>query len=170
MLQPLVRRTWAPRGQTPIHWSWDRYDRLSVVAALCLSPVRQRSRLLFHVQDHNLTANDLAMFLRRLHVCIHRPLILICDRWQVHRSAVARLQRERRSWLDVRWLPPYAPDLNPVEALWKSIKHDQLGNFLPDDLADLDSTVRQQLYNHRNDYSTLRSCFRVAQLSLNREH
>ena len=33
MLQPTVRRTWAPQGQTPIHLSWDRHDRLSVIAA-----------------------------------------------------------------------------------------------------------------------------------------
>ena len=31
MLQPLRRRTWAPRGQTPIHYAWDRHDRWSVM-------------------------------------------------------------------------------------------------------------------------------------------
>lgn len=28
MLQPVRRRTWAPRGKTPIQYSWDRHDRL----------------------------------------------------------------------------------------------------------------------------------------------
>ena len=42
MLQPLNRRTWAPRGETPVQYAWDRRDRLSVIGALTLSPVRQR--------------------------------------------------------------------------------------------------------------------------------
>ncbi len=38
MLQPVVRRTWAPRGETPVHRSWDRHDRLSVISAITVSP------------------------------------------------------------------------------------------------------------------------------------
>jgi hypothetical protein len=34
MLQPLARRSWAPRGQTPVIRCWDRRDRLSVIAAI----------------------------------------------------------------------------------------------------------------------------------------
>jgi transposase len=37
-LQPLVRRTWAPKGETPVHYSWDRHDRLSVIAGICFFP------------------------------------------------------------------------------------------------------------------------------------
>jgi transposase len=34
MLQPLVRRTWVPKARTPMMYSWDRHDRLSVIASL----------------------------------------------------------------------------------------------------------------------------------------
>lgn len=34
MLQPVCRRTWAPRGQTPILRQWDRRDRLSTISVL----------------------------------------------------------------------------------------------------------------------------------------
>lgn len=47
MLQPLVRRTWAPRGQTPIQYNSDRHDRLSVISALTVAPVRQRLGVYF---------------------------------------------------------------------------------------------------------------------------
>jgi hypothetical protein len=57
MLQPTVRRTWAPRGETPISHAWDRHDRLSVLSALTVSPGargrrrrrRRRVGLLFDV-------------------------------------------------------------------------------------------------------------------------
>jgi len=42
MLQPTVRRTWAPRGQTPILKSYDRHDRLTAVSAVTVSPQRRR--------------------------------------------------------------------------------------------------------------------------------
>ena len=41
MLQPVVRRTWAPQGQTPIQYSWDRHDRLAAIAAITLAPLRR---------------------------------------------------------------------------------------------------------------------------------
>jgi hypothetical protein len=42
MLQPTVRRTWAPRGDTPGHHRWERHARLSVPGAITVSPVHKR--------------------------------------------------------------------------------------------------------------------------------
>lgn len=38
LLTPSVRRTWAPRGRTPVLHHWQRHDRVSVISALTLSP------------------------------------------------------------------------------------------------------------------------------------
>lgn len=57
MLQPTVQRTWAPRGQTPLHKSWDRRDRLSVLSALTLAPRRKRLGLYFDIHTHNITTD-----------------------------------------------------------------------------------------------------------------
>jgi hypothetical protein len=53
MLQPLVRRTWAPRGQTPVLRSWDRHDRWSVMGALTAAPWALRLNFYFEFYDHN---------------------------------------------------------------------------------------------------------------------
>ena len=39
-LTPTVRRTLAPRGQTPVLEAWDRRDRLSAISCVTVSPVR----------------------------------------------------------------------------------------------------------------------------------
>ena len=40
-LNPLVRRTWAPKGKTPVLPSWGRHrDKVSVIAALSVAPRR----------------------------------------------------------------------------------------------------------------------------------
>jgi transposase len=49
----------------------------------------------------------------------------------------------QRHWLQVEWLPPYAPELNPVEYLWSHLNATYLANFAPDDLVQLEVQVRE---------------------------
>jgi transposase len=60
-----------------------------------------------------------------------------------HRSRAMRAWlRRQRSWLVVERLPAYAPELNPVEALWASLKGVELANLAADTLQDVIETVR----------------------------
>lgn len=166
MLQPLVRRTWAPKGCTPIQYSWDRHDRLSVISAVTVSPKRRRLGLYFALQDHNFRAADVEAFVAELLKHLPHGLILVLDRWQVHRSAARRLLARFGRRLQIEWLPPYAPQLNPDEQVWTQTKYRDLANFLPDDIADLEQTVRHSLGRTKTQQSLLRSFFKHAQLKL----
>jgi transposase len=166
MLQPLVRRTWAPRGQTPVHYSWDRHDRLSVIAGLTLAPERRRVGQYFDVYSRNLCADDVVAFIRQVHRHARRPIIAVCDRWSAHRSAVKRLQDSNAGWFDVEWLPAYAPDLNPVEAIWSHTKYADLANFLADDVNHLEDAVVESLCEQYDNQPLKRSFFRAAELQL----
>jgi len=64
------------------------------------------------------------------------------------------------------WLPPYGPDLNPVEQVRNHAKYSDLANFIPDDLADLDRAVRSSMAGQRDQPSLIRSYFRLAGLEL----
>lgn len=140
-LQPLNHRTWAPRGCTPVQRSWDRHDRLSVIGAVVLSPTRTRVACSFDVQKKNVRTDDAVEFLRRLRRKVRRPLIVVWDRWSVHRAAervVAKL-----GWKNIQfeYLPAYAPELNPVEAMGSHAKHADLANYVPEDVAQLGNAV-----------------------------
>jgi transposase len=165
MLQPLRRRTWAPQGNTPVLCAWDRHDRWSVLGALSLAPWALRLGCYFRFHDHNITAEDVGSFLRILHRQLRRPLIVVLDRWGVHRKAVRLLKEQSAPWLQVEWLPAYAPELNPVEHLWNHTKWADLANFIPDDAEHLRGAAQQSLTDQRNDPQRLYSCFRAAQLS-----
>ena len=91
MLQPVVRRTWSPRGETPIIKSWDRRDRLSAVSALTIPPRRRRLGLHFDVLDHNVRWPDAYRFLSSLLSKLRRPLTVVLDRLSAHRGAARRL-------------------------------------------------------------------------------
>jgi DDE superfamily endonuclease len=165
MLQPLRRRTWAPRGHTPVLKTWDRHDRWSVLGVLSLAPWALRLGCYFRFYDHNITAEEVRDFLRRLHRQLRRPLIVVLDRWGVHRKAVRLLTERSADWLRVEWLPGYAPDLNPVEHLWNHTKWGDLANLVPDDADHLYREAHQSLSNQRGDPNRLYSCFRAAGLT-----
>ena len=111
MLQPLCRRTWAPRGETPIQYAWDRHDRLSAIGALSLAPWARRIGMYFELLDHNIRAEDVVAFLKQLRRHLRRPIILVWDRWSVHRKAARLLREAKCDWIHFEWLPGYAPDL-----------------------------------------------------------
>ena len=164
MLQPVVRRTWAPEGRTPTMYSWDRHDRLSVIGGLTLAPRRRRVSLYFTVQKTNLEAEDTEAFLRAVQRQVRRRLMVVMDRWSVHRKAAKALAEDDR--FKIEWLPAYAPDLNPVDKLWGHTKHDDLANYLPDDLLDLELELACSLEQTRRRPSLLQSFFHAATLEI----
>lgn len=171
MLQPLVRRTWAPRGQTPILRCWDRRDRLSVIGAILVPPSRQRHRLsaCFRIHPRNIRTAQALAFLRILERQVRGPLIVVLDRLNVHRAAVKRWPAGRppdASPVRVEWLPPYAPDLNPAEQLWNRGKGDDLANLAPADARELRGHVRRCLIRQRIRPHLLASFFDWAELPL----
>lgn len=165
MLQPTVRRTWARQGQTPIHYSWDRRDRLSAISAITVSPRLRHLGLYFAVCDHNIVTDDFEVFVAELLSHFPRGIILVMDRWMVHRSGAKRLQR-RFSRVDVEWLPPYAPDLNPVEQVWNRSKYTDLANYIPEDIGELEKEVCESISHMRSQQSLLRSFFKKTKLKL----
>ena len=167
MLQPLIRRTWAPRGQTPILRQWSRHDRLSVISAITLAPHRCRIGLYWSIQRENICAEDVVAFLRCLSRNIHRGMVIIMDRWSVHRAKILKRYLEAHSeTVCVEWLPAYAPDLNPVEQVWNHSKYADLANLAPEDIEELDQLVSASIGNARKQTHLLRSFFQTAGLAL----
>jgi transposase len=166
MLQPLRRRTWAPRGRTPILRAWDRRDRLSAIGALTISPRRRRLALYFRWQRGNVGAEDLVAFVRQLHRHLGTPLTLVWDRSGPHRKAARLLLANRPRWLRIEWLPPYAPELNPAEQVWNHAKGVDLVNNPADDLAQLTNHVRASLARQRQSQPLLRAYFKHARLKI----
>ena len=131
MLQPVVRRTWAPRGQTPILRQWDRRDRLSTISAITVA-----------------------------------RFTLIWDRGQPHRAKLVKDRIARRRRIVVEWLPPYAPDLNPVEAVWSHTKYGDLANHAPDCIQDLEQSFLSSMVRTRDQSHLLSAFFKAAGLNV----
>lgn len=129
-LTPSVRRTWAPRGQTPLIHHWDRRDKVSAISAVSVSPRRQRLGFYMHVHPGNLTTTEVAIFVRDLLRHLRGPVILVWDQGPIHKGPAMRQLRARYPRLHLYEFPSYAPELNPDELVWGYTKR-ELANGRP---------------------------------------
>jgi len=166
MLQPVCRRTWAPRGQTPILRQWARRDRLSTISALTVAPRRRRFGLSWAKYPHNIRSPEILRFVQALRRHVPHGFTLIWDRHRPHRATCVTRWLAQHRRIVVEWLPAYAPDLNPVEHVWGHTKYADLANFTPADLELLEGAVVTSLLRTRGQRRLLAAFFRAAALEL----
>jgi transposase len=165
MLQPTVRRTWAPSGQTPLLVPSAKHDRWSIITALTVSPDRQRLGLYFQGFAENITGEHCELFVWAIHQQVRRPLLVVWDGLSAHATAANALQ-DRGDRILFERLPAYSPQLNPVEFVWSHTKHGKMANFCPLDFAQLGDRVSDTLLETRREQRLLRSFFDHAALTL----
>jgi hypothetical protein len=166
--RPPVRRTWAPRGQTPILIHAFNWKKMSISAALGYRWDGRRCRLYFQLRAGSYDAPSLIAFLKELKRHMRgKKVILIWDGLPAHRSRImiAHLLSQR-AWLTVERLPGYAPDLNPVETLWGNVKGRELANLCAVDLGEAASAMRRGLNRVRRGQSLPFAFLKHAGLSL----
>lgn len=166
MLHPLVRRTWAPRGKTPVINAWDRHDRLTAITALVLTPKRRRCSLYFELLDHNAHFDDFVWFVARLRKEVQRRLLIVWDRLGAHRKAQRILRQLGCDWVDFEYLPAYWPELNPTEHVWCTTKWGRLANWPAGNVDALADRVSEDLSDQGSDPNLLKQHFRWAGLDL----
>lgn len=167
-MAPLVRRSWAPSGRTPILFQRTRsHKKVSVIAALCVAPARDAVRLYFRLHsDANIRTPHVCTFLRQLSYQLGDPVWVVWDRLQAHRAKHTRRFLDRHPEIRTSFLPPYAPELNPVEGLWSYLKINPLANAEIFNLDDLASTARREARSVQRKERLLRSFIRHCALPL----
>jgi transposase len=166
--RPSIRRTWAPKGQTPILIHAFNWSKMSICAALGYRWDGRRSRLFFQTREGSYNTESLIAFLKDLKRRLRgQKAILVWDGLPAHKSrAMQEYLLAQRGWLTIERLPGYAPDLNPVETMWGNIKGQELANRCAEDLAELDVAVRSGMGRVRQSRKLPFSFLKHAGLSL----
>lgn len=144
-----MRRTWAPKGKTPLLRRFGRHrDKVSTIAALSVSPQLRHLGLHWRTDvDHFLDAAAVVRFLRDLLTFLPGRVIVVWDNGSNHQGPLVRafLAKGAGRRLHLERLPPYAPELNPVEWVWSHVKYGKLANFVPRHVRHLEDKVRGHL-------------------------
>jgi hypothetical protein len=162
-LLPVTRRTWAPVGHTPVIGHRFKWQRASMAAALCYGSHGGGAALAFHQQVDAYDTETLIQAFGQLRRFLGQKATLLWDGLPAHRSKAMRAWlRRQRSWLVVEPLPGYAPELNPVEALWSSLNGVEPANLAGDTLQEVTTAAERGIQRirdtHRLAYSFLRHC------------
>jgi transposase len=139
--RPARKRTWAPRGQTPILEFNFNWKRISAIAGVSFC------ELWFALHEGTIRAPQVIEFVKQLQARIGQKLLLIWDGLSAHGSrAVRSFLESLGEAVRVERLPSYAPELNPVEFLWGHLKNHDLANVTPDSLGQLSKAARNALF------------------------
>jgi hypothetical protein len=146
-LNPLVHRTWAPRGRTPVPIGFGRHrEKVSTIAAISVAPRRRRLGLSWRTDpEHYLDAAAVVALLRELMRHLRGKLIVVWDGGSNHKGPLLRAFLARNRRLRLERLPGYAPELNPVERIWGHLKYGRMAHFVPRHVRHLDRVVRAHL-------------------------
>jgi transposase len=159
-LTPSVRRTLAPRGQTPVYRDGDRYDRISAISCITLSPRVGHLNLYFDLLPDNTTvhATDMVAFLKHLKQQLPGPLTVVWDRGAVHdKSLLVRQWLAAHPEVVTEKFPGYAPELNPDELVWGYTKCSRLANLGAHDTEALRDHLVSELIDLRHNPRLLAS-------------
>ena len=154
-LRPPKAKTWGRRGATPIvRVGAAGSGRVSLAGLVCTKPAAPatRPRLIYRTRIHRgrkgepkgFAEADYAALLDAAHQQLGAPIIEVWDGLNAHVSAVMRRLVAARPWLRAVQLPAYAPELNPVEALWSHVKK-SLANLAKRTVDELLGLIKTRL-------------------------
>ena len=149
-------RTWGKKGETPIVVSTGARHGVSMISA-----VTSRGHLRFMIVEKGSVNSDVFIeFLKRLMVGAKRKVFLIVDGAPVHRSKKTKaFVKSLQGDLRLFFLPPYSPDRNPDELVWKHVKADTVGRMVITSKDDFVRKVRSSLQSLQKLPGKIRAFF-----------
>lgn len=173
LLDPLRKKVWAPRGQTPVlvHQAGKAPRKISVIGGLaypgsaCCALEQPQLFTQWH-PGQSIDQAAVTQFLRRLLGECPGNLIVVWDNLPAHRAKqVKQLCRATspRLWLEA--LPGYAPELNPIEQIWCMSKYHRLANHGIMALEQLHEAAQETIHDIGNEPPLLLNCLRHAGLA-----
>lgn len=99
-------------------------------------------------------------FLKRLIVGAKRVIYLIVDRGPAHVAKKTKAFVESLNGsLRLFYLPPYSPDRNPDELVWKHLKADTVGRMAVTNREDFKNKVRSSMRQLQNNPAKIRAFY-----------
>jgi transposase len=168
MMTPTIRRTFAPRGSTPVNKVFNPHGRISVSGAIIISPKRTLIGFQYFMLSDNVSfrGQNVIEFLKHLRNQIRGPITIIWDQIVVHSSSVVLEYLRNLTDITIESFPPYAPELNPVDRAWSYLKYNRLANYAPSTTAILRREVKSEIKRLQGKPNLLRSFVRQTKIPL----
>ena len=122
-LKGVRRQTWATRGVTPLVTFPANWKKLSTIGA-----ITSGGQFFQHTRQGSICSGDVTRFLEHVLKHVIGQVVIVLDNAGIHRSRAVQAFVVSHERLALMYLPPYAPELNPIELVWAYVKRNMLGN------------------------------------------
>lgn len=136
-----MKKTWNLKGSKPIGFIKYSLKRMNIIGAFS-----NNNLIVNYVEKVN--SEKIIEFLEGIKI-YYNKFVLVMDNAGWHRSkdVLVYLDMNKES-IFVEYLPPYSPELNPIETCWRIIRKNVLDNNLFQDLFILRNGINEFI----NDY------------------
>jgi transposase len=150
-------RSWGKKGETPIVETTGARHAMSLISA-----ITSKGHMRFMVKEKGgVNAGVFIEFLKRLLIGAKHTIFLIVDRGPAHRAQKTRdFVKALGGKLMLFYLPPYSPDRNPDELVWKHLKADTVGRMVTIGRADFKRNVISSMRSLQNNPEKIRAFYR----------
>lgn len=154
-------RTWGAEGKTPVVETTGARHGVSLISA-----VTSKGHMRFMIKEKGgVNADVFITFLKRLMVGAKCPVFLIVDRGPAHRAKKTRAFVETLGGkLKLFYLPPYSPDRNPDELVWKHLKADTVGRMVVTGKADFKGKIASSMRSLQKNPGKIRAFYQKPSL------
>jgi transposase len=152
--------TWAPVGQTPVVRGTGKRKSVNMISA-----VSARGKMHFSFVDGNVNAEAFIEYCKKLLHDIPGRIFLIVDGHGAHKAKKTQeFVKSTGGRLTLFLLPPYSPELNPDEWVWKNIKNDRVGKMAACTLDDMKEGIIKAVSRLQSGAELVRGFFRSPDL------
>jgi len=154
-------RSYGLKGKTPVVKTSGQRQKINAISA-----VNAKGAFWYKVYSGMLTAVLFIVMLKDLMKGRKKPVMLVVDGLPVHKAkSVAKYVQSTKGRLELHFLPPYAPDLNPDEFAWSHLKQNGTSKKPLRKNEALRQRVEQDLAEIKEDRSLVRSFFMAPTVS-----
>jgi len=158
---PTVVATWSPCGETPILSHVFGWSRCSIISA-----ITPEGGFHYRIYSCSIKSSQILTFLKHLLSHIKEDIILFWDGIPTHKSNIVKnFLEENKKRIEVHRLPPYAPDTNPDEFVFRYLKYVRVPNSCPKTHHELLTETRNGMEAIRRRPQIIQSFFRTAGLN-----
>ncbi len=152
---PPLGRTYGLKGQTPVVRTSGRRQSLNVISA-----VNARGEFWAVSYPGKLNAEAFVAFLQNFVDSQRGKVFLVVDGHPAHKAKIVKAYLKRlQGRLELHFLPPYAPDLNPDEFVWSYMKSNGVSKKPLKQNESLTKRVEEDLNKIKRDPGLVRSFF-----------
>ena len=152
---PILGRTYGLKGHTPVVTTSGQRQSLNVISA-----VNARGEFWAVTYTGKLNAESFVAFLQNFMDTQTGRTFLVVDGHPAHKAnLVKRYIQSLKGRLELHFLPPYAPDLNPDEFVWSYMKNNGVSKKPLKKNESLQSRIDEDLNKVRGNRKLVQSFF-----------